>query len=502
MAGQRQRLDVTAGGGIGGFAGRVHVEDGRERPRAGRRHEHQRGHGDARLRLQRDLFDAVAVAADLAAGEDRRLAFAVRFDAEAGAHQRAQPGGVSRLQRGSARVQPLGHRPVQRLHRLAFERRGKLSRLGAVEVRRRLGVEGGLGALVNALVQPSLHPAVGRLAPRLRPAVRIVVLEQIDALPGAEDLVDAARFGEGRSRALDREIIADGRHHPHRLRREGDQEIAEIEAVFQKPGEVLLRVLRPGAGPELLPGREVARRRGRSQPRLHHLEVGRLCPAARVAGHADALGIHVLARQQVVQAAHAVPQFVARDVGPGQQALDAGHGVLGGAAEARAAEIDVEILGALALRRRVVSQHQDAAPGQRDPHPLVERESLAAGAVAGRAQHRGIGRPAAVRHVDVGGDVVARQAFVDQLLDAVAVALQRPGDAGVERCPLGKASQRLDHALADVGLPLGHFSRCAQRGHLRRPRLPMLPGDSGEVPLDHPAEPAGDPKRFLGEEGW
>ena len=62
------------------------------------------------------------------------------------------------------------------------------------------------------------------------------------------------------------------------------------------------------------------------------------------------------------------------------------------------------------------------------------------------------GRVAArlVRPVEIRGHIVARQAFVDDLLDNVTVSLNLPGHSGIERpCVVSQATQSVENFPAD-----------------------------------------------------
>jgi len=89
----------------------------------------------------------------------------------------------------------------------------------------------------------------------------------------------------------------------------------------------------------------------------HH--VGRLGAAAAVAGAADALGVDLGPRLQVVDAAHAIPDLEGGRVSAEQHTPDADHGVSLGPPKRRFAII-IEKLGAFPLVYRVEDQRRHA----------------------------------------------------------------------------------------------------------------------------------------------
>ena len=75
--------------------------------------------------------------------------------------------------------------------------------------------------------------------------------------------------------------------------------------------------------------------------------------------------------------------------------------------------------------------------------PLILLVGLAVVAVAAGEQDAGE-RRLAVGHVEIGRDVVPRPALEDDLLDAVAVALEGPHDVRVQRRPRGQVAERTE----------------------------------------------------------
>ena len=120
------------------------------------------------------------------------------MDIQPGPHKAGQTG--VRAGGGAAGIHVLGHFPVERMDRFRTERGGQLAGGGDVEVSRFLDGELGLEPFVFTPVEMTLKPAIGGLAARLRPAVRVVILEEIDLVPGVEKIEQPRRFLVGRAR--------------------------------------------------------------------------------------------------------------------------------------------------------------------------------------------------------------------------------------------------------------------------------------------------------------
>ena len=327
----------------------------------------------------------------------------------------------------------------------------------------------------------------------------VVELEEPGTVGGAQRLVDTQGLRVGGPGALDGEEVPNGGHDQERARREGRGVVGEVETVLQEAGEVLLGVLGPGLEPQLLPGGHVARGDGHRQARLDHRQVGGLGAAAGVPGHRQASGVHVVPGQEIVHSPDRVPGLVAGEVLAGEEALEAGEGVLGGPdPHSRSAQVRVEVERALPLAGRVERQDQEPSLRQGDPRVLVGGVGLAVGRVAGRPQDRRPGRGRGAGHVDVGRHVEAREALVDQLLHPVAVPFQGAGDAGVEGRPVGEAAEPLDEPLADVPLALLDIGSGLESRHRAVPLLEELPGPLGQGGVDHVPEPAHDFERVGG----
>ncbi len=103
---------------------------------------------------------------------------------------------------------------------------------------------------------------------------------------------------------------------------------------------------------------------------------------------------------------------------------------------------------------------------------LICADGFAVVRVPGHADGGGE-RPCAIRHIDVGCDVEAREAFVDQLLDAIAFAAKRAGDPRVQRrLRRRQPAQSSQHALSHVLLP--GMNLCRRR---KRRYFPLMAGE-------------------------
>ena len=165
--------------------------------------------------------------------------------------------------------------------------------------------------------------------------------------------------------------------------------------------------------------------------------------AARAAEGADALGVNLRARDQVVDSAHAVPRKVARDrfpmrvgcrlaspcspVGPRRQRCSRIRTAL----LRRRCVLRVGILQALALANGVVREHRESVAREGGRHDEVA--GLAAGRVAGRHDDSGEFRGTVIRQIEQRGDEELRLRFVQHLLDAEAVELRAAENLRVER---------------------------------------------------------------------
>lgn len=130
----------------------------------------------------------------------------------------------------------------------------------------------------------------------------------------------------------------------------------------------------------------------------------------------------------------------------------------------------VPLLAAFPLAHRIVGQRHVAVARQADAARLHQVFGLAVRPVADRIEDRRRREAAGSGKIQVGGDVEARLAFQQQLLDSIAVAFQAAGHLRVQRRTLGQRTQAGPETRADASavlLPVGGGSK----GEI----LPLLP---------------------------
>ena len=188
---------------------------------------------------------------------------------------------------------------------------------------------------------------------------------------------------------------------------------------------------RLGLGPEAGHG---AARKGRLDAIVETGELQGHHPAARLAGDADARGIDLGPKLEVVQSAYCVPGAVLHQVVADQVALVAQHAVLGGpGAERGSASLLVEELQTLALPQGIPGENCDSVAGHEPGEPLIALRRLACCGVPTGEDHRGHRTVAILRTVQVGRDVKRRPAFEDDPLDPVVIALDPAELSGIQR---------------------------------------------------------------------
>ena len=106
--------------------------------------------------------------------------------------------------------------------------------------------------------------------------------------------------------------------------------------------------------------------------------------------------------------------------------------------------VDVHVLVALALPRRVCRETGDAARGQRHRFALIER--LAVRRVSRDAQHHGPRGLPGCGKVEVGSDIIPRARLEDDVLDTVGLADDAPADLRLQGRALRKLCESLDCA--------------------------------------------------------
>jgi hypothetical protein len=174
----------------------------------------------------------------------------------------------------------------------------------------------------------------------------------------------------------------------------------------QEAWKVLLGILRARRFPKMLPVRHVAGDDGCGEPRLDRTETGGLRAAAGIARDADALRIHVGARQEIIDRTDAVPCLVTGKCSSREETLCAGHVVLARPhSNARFAGFRVEVLNALTLAGRIECEDERSLLRERDPGLLVVPDRLAGVAVPGCPDHRRKPRRPSGRDIHVRRDI-------------------------------------------------------------------------------------------------
>ncbi len=209
----------------------------------------------------------------------------------------------------------------------------------------------------------------------------------------------------------------------------------------------------------------------RADPRVEGADVERLEAAAARARDREAVPVHVVPRQQVVDGAHAVPHHVPHEARPGDRREVAEDRVLAADEVVAAAPARlVPELAALALADGVPAEDDVPAAREAGRDLLVGGVGLADRRVAAREEHRGLAPRGGVGQVHEGGHVDSRQALEDELVDPIAVHRDRPRDAGVERRL--RFRQPADHG---EDLPPQLVLQDPQVGLGRDPREALLP---------------------------
>ena len=254
--------------------------------------------------------------------------------------------------------------------------------------------------------------------------------EEANAVPGAVEFVPAARLRVDCSRAVRRKVVFGGRHHQPGKRRRHFEEVGHVETACEKRREAHFRIGR-GTGEQSAERIDEAARRGRFDARLEDADIGRNRAAARAAGYADAIGVDVGTADEIVDRAFGVEDEVSRYALADEDVARAEFEMLVAAASReRPAQLRQIRLLALALPDRVVGERDESLRRQ------VRGDNLRFGFAFLRVARWHEDRRVAsgcVRSVEVGGDVEAGEAFEDDLLDRVRVALKAAGDASIER---------------------------------------------------------------------
>ncbi len=218
---------------------------------------------------------------------------------------------------------------------------------------------------------------------------------------------------------------------------------------------------------------------GCRQPVVHGRQEHGERSAAGLPRRGQPLGVHQRMRGQVIQAPHRVPHLHPRRRVARQQHLPSRNAVLViGRAKPREPTARPRVVGTLPLPHRVEGQHQESELHQPLAAPLVTLVRLPVQRVTHLKQHARIGWPAALRDVQVRGDVKARPALVDDLLHPVVLALERAGRPRVQRCSFRHPSGEFPESLPRPALPRANRVR---RGEFLEIRVSLVVGALGEA---------------------
>ena len=221
-----------------------------------------------------------------------------------------------------------------------------------------------------------------------------------------------------------------------------------------------------------------ARRRDHADPLVEGAQPQRLQPAPAGAGDRDARAVHLRAREQVVEGAHAVPDLVAVQGRAGEAGQVPEHGVLAAHEVVTAPALRrVPELAALPLPHRVPAEDDVAAPRELSAQLLIVLEGLAVGRVTAGDEY-GRMRARAFGHVEERGDVQPGLALEHDLLDAVSVHRDRAHDAGVQGRALARQpAHDLEQPRPDLR-PEREQVRFATDGREAHPaRVVLAPGE-------------------------
>ncbi len=186
-------------------------------------------------------------------------------------------------------------------------------------------------------------------------------------------------------------------------------------------------------------------------------------------------GIHFREAREVIDAADAIPNEVARKVLPEQRFLKAGHGVLAvGILQQILILQEVPVLIPFALPHGIVTQDDVAPLRQPNEEVLVNVVGFAVLGMSARGEDGGKRSFARGRHIEVGGHIVFRQAFENDLANQVALARNLAGHARVKRRMLG--GQPADEVQKGFAVCLLPNAEIGFRLDLVEPRQALLGG--------------------------
>ena len=146
------------------------------------------------------------------------------------------------------------------------------------------------------MVQPLDEEREDGLARLQRHAVAARTDEPLETIFRAIQRIGAARFVIGALRAGERKEILLRRSDQPGLGRKQLDVVRNIEAFGEETGESLLAILRAEFGEQILPGVDIAGRRGCFHPRIERRNIGRHGSASGAAGAASSAGPRAAAK--------------------------------------------------------------------------------------------------------------------------------------------------------------------------------------------------------------
>ena len=239
-------------------------------------------------------------------------------------------------------------------------------------------------------------------------------------------------LGERLAGSGDREEVLHGRADQGGPRRAEGEQTGVVDPLADESEDVLFGVGRrvflnpvPHAPRQ---GRDVATDGGGGDSRIKGRDIRGERSSSRVSDAADLLGVDLGKRNEVIDAAHAVPDSISREAHAKKFERVSDDGVFG-ATDAVTAFFRRRVpkLAPLPLSHGIISQHDETALGEGDVELLIFVVSLAVGRMPARAEDRRDFPFDFVRAIQKGRDEIAREAFDGELLDRVVVGLDPPG---------------------------------------------------------------------------
>src|SRR6266566_984357 len=158
--------------------------------------------------------------------------------------------------------------------------------------------------------------------------------------------------------------------------------------------------------------------------------------------------------RQIVETANRIPNLKPRTgVAPKQHLPARQRMLLIGGPQTGGSQRWIGVVDAFALSHRIEGQHQVSEPRQALTAALVGVRRFAVAAVAHLKQNARIRRLTSGGNVQVRRNMKLRDTFVEQLLEAISLAIDCPQAARVERRGLGYSAGQLPEGLAHPLLP-------------------------------------------------